>query len=75
MSAVPPAATPEQQPAAVAYILPAFNKRVQAIAADGQEERADDNPWVHMQLQDPFQQQVMPFDRGSVKDSKACVYG
>lgn len=42
-----------------AYILPAVSqhsKRVRAVAADGQEEEADDNPWVHMQLKDPFQQ-------------------
>lgn len=57
-----PAATEHQpapqQPSAVAtYILPAVHtKRVRLLAADGAEEEADDNPWVYMQLKDPFQQ-------------------
>lgn len=50
-------------PSAVAYILPAaHSKRVRVFAADGKEEEADDNPWVHMQLKDPFQQQVGPVE-------------
>lgn len=41
----------------VAFILPAvYSKRVRVLTADGTEEEADDNPWLRMQLKDPFQQ-------------------
>jgi hypothetical protein len=54
-------ATSESAPhTAVAYIVPAgHSKRVRSVAADGQEEEADENPWVHMQLKDPFQQVII----------------
>jgi hypothetical protein len=44
-------------PAAAPFVVPAAFKRVRAIGAEGKEEHADDNPWVHMQLKDPFTQQ------------------
>jgi hypothetical protein len=57
-AAAPPAATPGHfNPAAVPFIVPAAIKRVRTIGAEGIEEYADDNPWVHMQLKDPFTQQ------------------
>lgn len=57
MSAAAPGPT---VPASAPFIIPAAGTkhRVRIIGAEGQEEAADDNPWVHMQLKDPFQQQV-----------------
>eukprot|EP00775_Hariotina_reticulata_P003124 gene3124-3402_t len=45
-------------PAPATTFLPcqALHKRVRAINAEGLEEHAEDNPWIHMQLKDPFQQ-------------------
>jgi hypothetical protein len=31
-------------------------KRLRLLTAEGVEEEADDNPWLRMQLKDPFQQ-------------------
>ncbi|KAF6264573.1 hypothetical protein COO60DRAFT_71316 [Scenedesmus sp. NREL 46B-D3] len=57
-AAGPPAATSGHfTPAAVPFIVPAAFKSVRTIGAEGKEEHADDNPWVHMQLKDPFTQQ------------------
>lgn len=41
------------------FVLPslgsaAASRRLHSIGADGRGEHAEDNPWVHMQLQDPF---------------------
>lgn len=51
----------------VAFILPAVHsKRVRVLTADGTEEEADDNPWLRMQLKDPFQQVLVCVPHASV---------
>lgn len=53
--AAPVAAAPPQYVAAPA---PPAGKRVRLIGPLGGEEHADDNPWLHMRLQDAPEQQV-----------------
>lgn len=69
-------ATVESAPhSAVAYILPAVHsKRVRTVAADGAEEEADDNPWLRMQLKDPFEQvrQLLEVLRTEQQETWCC---
>jgi hypothetical protein len=61
-----PAPQSQPQPPAPAYIVagPGPGKRVRLIDARGVEEHADDNPWVHMRLNDGSTEQQVERRKG-----------